>query len=74
MDIQNLISQVMGALNGNADMMSQFQANPVKAVESILNIDLPDEQINAIITAVKAKIGVDGIAGIAKGLGGLFGK
>ena len=43
--------------------------NPTKAVESVLGIDLPDEQINKIINGIKTKISIDDITGK---LGGFF--
>ena len=38
---------------------AKFKKDPVKAVESVIGIDLPDEKINAIIDMVKAKVTVD---------------
>ena len=37
----------------------KFKDDPVKAVESVLGIDLPDDQINSIIDGVKAKLSLD---------------
>lgn len=47
---------------------------PVAALETLTGIDLPEDQIDAVIAGVKAKLGVDSIGDALKGLGGLFGK
>ena len=33
--------------------------DPVKALEQILNVDLPDDMINPVIDGIKAKIAID---------------
>ena len=78
MDIQKIINDLVGKLQGNDDLIQKFTADPVKTIESLLGIDLPDDQINAVVTAVKAKLQGGEIIGEAKGLldkiKGLFGK
>ena len=59
-------------------MKKAFDVDPVKALEKILKVELPDDQINMVIQAIKAKLDVDDVADAAGkllgGLGGLFGK
>lgn len=78
MDIQKIISELLENLTNNEDLRKQFDLDPVKVVEKLLGIDLPDEQINAVIDAVKAKLTIDDAKDIASkilgGLGGLFGR
>ena len=38
---------------------ANFKEDPVKAIENLMDIDLPNDAINDIVTAVKAKIGLD---------------
>ena len=49
----------------------KFKKNPTGTVEGLIGVDLPDDQINAVVEGVKAKVNVDGIT---SKLGGLFGK
>ena len=51
--------------------MTRFKSEPVKVVEELIGIDLPDDQIEKLVEAVKAKINLDKVGGL---LGGLFGK
>lgn len=71
MDIKAKIDELVNKVKNDKDFGKKFQENPTKAVESVLGIDLPDEQINKIIDGIKAKISLDDITGK---LGGLFGK
>jgi len=40
----------------NVDLKGDFMKNPVKAIEKIIGIDLPDEKIQPVINAIMAKI------------------
>lgn len=77
MDIKAIIDQVVEKAKSDPKLAVEFAKEPVKTVESITGIDLPDDQINAVIDGIKAKIGAnltpDTIAGAVKNLGGLFG-
>lgn len=37
-------------------LQKQFQTDPVKALEKVFGVDLPDEMINPIIDGVKAQL------------------
>ena len=78
MDIQKIITEVLNKLTQDKTLKESFLKEPVKVIEKLTGLDLPDDQINAIIEGVKAKLDLDDVAGKAKGimgiLGGLFGK
>ena len=78
MDIQKIISEALEALTNNDDLRKAFDIDPVKALEKILNVDLPDDQINAVIEAIKVKLNLDDMKDVAGkifgGLGSLFGR
>ena len=78
MDIQKIISEALEALKNNEELRKAFDVDPVKALEKILNVDLPDDKINAVIEAIKAKLTIDDVKDVASkifgGLSGLFGK
>lgn len=59
MDIKAQIEKVVETVTKDKDLLSQFQTEPVKAVEKVIGIDLPDEIINKVVDGVKAKISVD---------------
>lgn len=71
MDIQKLITDAVAKLQGDKNLLNNFTADPVKTLESLIGVNLPDEQINAVITGIKAKLNLDsGILGFIKGLFG----
>lgn len=78
MDIQKIINDVLAKLQGDNGLLAQFKADPAKTIEGLIGIDLPDEQINAVVQGVMAKINIDDVAekagGIIGWLKGLFGK
>ena len=59
MDIKSEITKIVEKLQADPDLLSRFQREPVKAVEQLLGVDLPDEAIESIVTGVKAKLGAD---------------
>ena len=70
-DIKKIIEDVIAKIKSDKDIGEKFQKNPTKTVEGLIGVDLPDDQINAVVEGVKTKLNLDGIAGK---LGGLFGK
>ena len=74
MDIKAKIEELVGKIKGNPDLLKQFKSDPVKVVEGLLGVDLPDDQIKAVADGVKAKINLDDLSGIAGKLGSLLGK
>ncbi len=74
MNIKEKIEEIVDKVKNDENFAKTFQENPVKAVEGILGVDLPDDQIESVIDGVKAKVSFDGIADKLGGLGGLFGK
>lgn len=70
MDIKAKIDEVVNKVKNDKDFAAKFQKEPIKAVEDVLGVDLPDDQVNGIIDGVKAKVN---FGGIADKIGGLFG-
>ena len=70
MDIKAKIEEIVNKVKNDKDFAAKFTSDPVKTVEGVLGIDLPDDQINAVIEGVKSKISVDDIK---DKIGGLFG-
>lgn len=71
MDIKAKIEEIVEKVKSDEDFANKFKSEPVKAVEGVIGVDLPDDQIQSVVDGVKAKID---LGGIADKLGGLFGK
>ena len=70
MDIKAKIDEVVNKVKSDEGFAEKFQKEPVKAVEDVVGVDLPDDVINNVVEGVKAKVN---LGGIADKLGGLFG-
>lgn len=60
-NIKEKIDEIVEKVKNDKDFKEKFKKEPIKALEEVLGVDLPDEKINEIITAVKAKIKLDDI-------------
>ena len=82
-ELKEKIEEIVKKLTENKDLLSDFKKEPIKTVEKLLGIDLPDEKLEAIVEGIKAKLAIDDIGDVADKLGlddvlgklgGLFGK
>lgn len=71
MDIKAKIEEIVEKVKSDEDFANKFKSEPIKAVEGVIGVDLPDDQIQSVVDGVKAKIDL-GV--IADKIGGLFGK
>lgn len=74
MDIKEKIEELVKKLTSDKKLLEKFEKNPVKVVEELIGVDLPDDMINKIIDGVKAKISLDKVGDALGALSGLFGK
>ena len=58
-NIKEYIEKIFNKVTTDKDFQEKFKNEPIKAVEELLNVDLPDEAINNIINGVKAKLTAD---------------
>lgn len=74
MDIKTKVEELVAEIQKNPKMLTQFKENPVPVIETLVGMDLPDDQILKLAELVKAKIDLDKAGDLLKGLGGLFKK
>ncbi len=67
-DIKKKIEEIVNKIKSDEGFASSFKSNPIKAVESVLGVDLPDEKIKSIVDGVKAKLTGDKITSEASNL------
>jgi len=73
-DIKEKIEDIVEKIQKDPAQLKKFNAEPVKVVEELVGIDLPDELIEKVVDGVKAKITMDKVGDALGALGGLFGK
>ena len=78
MDIKAKIEELVEKIKSDKDLLAKFKADPIKTIEGIIGIDLPDDKIKQVVDGIKAKLALDDIEdkldGLGSKLGGLFGK
>jgi hypothetical protein len=72
MDIKEQINKIVDKVKNEPEIAELFKKDPIKAVEKIIGVDLPDDVINKIVEGVKAKIDLDKAAGALNKLKKLF--
>ena len=72
--VKEKINEIVEKIKNDKEIAAKFQNDPITTLEGLIGIDLPNDQVEMIIEAVKAKIDLDKLGGMLGGLGGLFGK
>ncbi len=72
MDIKGQINKIVEEVSKNPDIKEQFEKEPVKVIENLIGIDLPDDVVMNIIDGVKAKLTLDNVSKAADALKGIF--
>lgn len=66
--MKDKIDKIVKTIQSDPKILANFQKNPIKVVESLIGVDLPDDQINGVVEAVKAKINIGNVADKLKGI------
>ena len=72
MDIKAKINELVEKIKNDPKLLAEFKTEPVKAVETLLGVDLPDDVVEKIIDGVKAKITLDKAGELLGGLKKMF--
>ncbi|MGN0628715.1 MAG: hypothetical protein ACI4IW_03695 [Oscillospiraceae bacterium] len=73
-DIKAKIEELAAKIKSDKKLQEKFQKEPVAAVEELLGVDLPDDQIEKLVDGIKAKVQLDNLGDALSSLGGIFGK
>lgn len=74
MDIKKKIEELVDKIKSDDGLMAKFKDDPIKTIEELLGVDLPDDQLEKVADGIKAKITLDKAGDALSGLKGLFGK
>ena len=72
MDIKAKIDEIVKKVQNDPKLMDEFKKDPVKAVESVIGVDLPDDVVKQVVAGVKGKITIDNAAGVLGALKGIM--
>jgi len=71
-ELKEKIESIVEKIQDSASLKEQFEKEPVKVIEKVLGVDLPDDIVEKIIDGVKAKLTADKLSGLAGKLKNLF--
>ena len=71
MDVMAKVNEIVDKVQKDPKFKEEFKKDPVKAVESGIGVDLPDDMVNKVVAGVKGKVTLDNAAGIVDTLKGL---
>ena len=72
--LKDKIDDIVEKVKSDKNVAEKFQKDPIATLEGLIGIDLPNDQIENVVEAVKAKVNLDKVGGMLGGLGSLFGK
>ena len=58
-EIKDKIEDIADDIKKDPELLKLFKTDPVKALEKVLGVDLPDDLVNKVIAAVKAQLAAD---------------
>ena len=56
MDIQKIVSDLVGKLTGNKDLIAKFTSDPLSVIKDLLGIDLDPSQLDSVVKGVTGQL------------------
>ena len=72
MDIQAKVQEIVEKVKSDPQFAQNFKSDPVKAVESVLGVDLPDGVVEKVTGGVKAALAANQAGDLLGGIKKLF--
>ena len=72
MDIKAKIEEIVEKVKNDDSLMEDFKKDPIKVVEKLAGVDLPDDIIEKVVDGVKAKVSADKLSDAMDSLKKLF--
>lgn len=61
-DVKEMVEDIVEKIKKDPKLLSEFKDDPAKVLSTLTGLSIPEEQLQAVITAVKAKITTDDVA------------
>ncbi len=71
-DIKSKVNELTSKLQADPNLMGRFQKDPVRTVEQLLGIDLPDEKLKPLVSGIQTKLAAADLGNKLGGLKNLF--
>ncbi len=53
MDIKEIVEKILNEIGKDENLLEQFEKEPVKVIENVTGVDLPDDLVEKVIEGVK---------------------
>lgn len=71
-DVKEKVEEIVEKLQKDPALLKSFQDDPIKTLEKVSGVDLPDEQLKPLVAGIKAKLAASDLGGALDGLKKLF--
>lgn len=71
-DMKAKVEELVQTLQKDPALLKNFQDDPIKTLEKLLGVDLPDDQLKPLVAGIKTKLAAAGLGGALDGLKKLF--
>ena len=71
-DVKGKVEEVVEKLKADPALLKSFEKEPIKSIERLLGVDLPDQQLEPLVAGIKAKLTTAEIGDALEGLKKLF--
>ncbi|WP_325199294.1 hypothetical protein [Oscillibacter sp.] len=71
-DVKAKIEELASKLQKDPALLQSFQKDPVKTLEQLTGMNLPEEQLQPLVTGIKAKLAASDLGDKLSGLKKLF--
>ena len=72
MDVKKKVEEVVAKIQKDPNLLKNFQKDPVKTIEGLSGVDIPDEIEDKVVAGVKAALAGDKASGIINSVKKLF--
>ena len=73
-DVKAKIDELVGKIQKDPATLKSFQSDPIKTVEKLTGVDLPDDQLKPLVAGIQAKLAASDLGSKLGGLTNLFNK
>lgn len=71
-DVKEKVEELTAKLQKDPALLKSFQAEPIKTLEKLTGVALPDDQIKPVVAGIKARLAASDVGGALDGLKKLF--
>lgn len=71
-DVKEKIEELAKKVKDDPALAENFKKDPIKTVEDLLGIDLPDDQLKPLVAGIQAKLAASHVGDKLEGLKKLF--